>query len=160
MEGTMRILLPLPSLLHKLFADSLGAKGLGAAAAVIVEYLLPVQGSRDMAIAAGALLVLDTLTGAWAAFVSGRKVSSAKFARVVSKVFGYFSCLVVCAVAMRTVPGASGLLPTAIAVVLGFIIATEGISILENVGRMGVKTPPFLTKWLRDRLKDKPEETV
>jgi len=152
MNDSVRLFLPLPEVLRKLFGDALAYKGVGALLAVLLDYLLPVQAPRDLALAAGGLIVLDTFTGLWAALVCGKKVSSAKFSRVLTKLFGYGSVVVVCAVATRAVPGAVGFQPTALAAVLGFVALTEGISILENVGRMGVKTPSFLKKWLRERL--------
>ena len=156
MNDALRLFSPLPEVFRRLFGDSLALKGWGALVAVLLDYLLPAQASRDLALAAGGLIVLDTFTGLWAAFVSGRKISSAKFSRVLTKLFGYGSVVVVCGVATRAVPGALGFQPTALAAVLGFVALTEGISILENVGRMGVKTPPFFKKWLRERLKDRP----
>ena len=158
MDEALRLLQPLPDMLRKLFADSLPVKALAGIVAAILDYLLPVAASRDLAIAAGVLILLDTGTGFWASMVSGKKISSAKFSRVLTNLLGYGSVVVVCGIATRSVPGAVALQPTALSFVLGFVILTESISILENVGKMGVKTPPFLKQWLKDRLKDKPNE--
>lgn len=104
-----------------------------------------------MAVAAFVLVALDTFTGFWASLVSGRRISSARFSRVLTKLLGYGSVVVVCSVASH-VPGVEGLQGVAVSGVLAFVTLTEGISILENVGRMGVKAPPFLLAWLRKRL--------
>lgn len=144
----------LPDVFRKLVADCWLPKALVAGAASVGEYLLPQEASRELALAAALLVLLDTGTGMWASLVSGKKVSSARFSRVFSKLFGYGSVVAVCGVATHSVPVADGLVPG----VLGFVTMTEGISILENVGRMGVKAPPFLLDWLRKRLKEKPSD--
>lgn len=131
-------------------------KGATAALVPLIDYFLPLQASRELAVAAILLVALDTITGIWAALVRGRKVSSSKFARVLSKLLGYGSVVIVCSVGSKAVPGAASLQAPAVCWVLGFVAITEGISILENVGRMGVKAPPFLLEWLRKRLKEKP----
>ncbi|MBN9503834.1 MAG: hypothetical protein BGO01_08845 [Armatimonadetes bacterium 55-13] len=158
MHDAFRFFTPLPEVFRKLWADLWLPKTVAAGLAGLLDYLLPEHGSRDLALAAAALILLDTATGFWAALVSGKRVSSAKFSRVLTKLLGYGSVVVVCGVASHAVPGAAGFQPVAISGVLGFVVLTEGISILENVGRMGVKAPPFLMDWLRKRLKEKPEE--
>ena len=154
----MAIFSLLPDVFRKLLADAWWPKVWGAGVASLLDYLLPLEASRELALAAGVLVLLDTATGVWAAFVSGRRVSSARFSRVFSKLLGYGSVMVVCGVATHVAPGAEALQPLAVSAVLGFVTMTEGISILENVGRMGVKAPPFLLDWLRKRLKERPSD--
>ena len=157
-QQAIRLFLPLPDIFRKLFADLWISKGLAAALASAVTYFLP-GASYDLAIGAYVLICLDTMTGFWASVVTGHKITSARLSRVLTKLFGYGSVVVVCSVAAHSVPGAEPLHAIAVSGVCGWIILTEGVSILENVGKMGVTAPPFLLGWLRKRLADQGVET-
>ena len=148
----LRLLLPFPDVLRKLFLDTVPAKGMAAMLGGLLEYLLPGQAAKEMVGAAVAFIILDTVTALYAVAVTGKKIESAKAARVLSKLIGYFSVVAVCSVATSTIPGASGLQGRMISAVLGFVLLTEGISIIENVGKMGVKTPLFIRKRLKAML--------
>jgi len=157
MSEAYRLLIPLPDVLRKLFADLWLPKISEAALEGLLRYFLPGV-SQDIATGAAILIGLDTVTGCWAAFVSGKTISSARFARVLTKLLGYGSVVVVCAVAAHTISGATDVQAIAVSGVLGYVITTEGISILENVGHMGVKAPPALMAWLRQRVIEANEE--
>ncbi|MBN9503640.1 MAG: hypothetical protein BGO01_20655 [Armatimonadetes bacterium 55-13] len=156
MHEALRLFLPLPEFLKKLFADAWLLKGLAGILAAILDYTIPMA-SRDIAYTAAVLILLDTATGVWAGIVSGKQITSARFSRVLTKFFGYGAVVYVCSAATKTLAGTGQLQSTAISGVLGFVVLTEGISILENVGKMGVKAPPFLKQWLKARLKDQVE---
>ena len=68
----------------------------------------------DFAIAAGLLITFDTVTGVWSTIVTGHKITSAKFSRVLTKCIGYGSVVIVCSVATHTIPGAEGFQPVAV----------------------------------------------
>jgi phage-related holin len=152
MDDALRLFAPLPEVFRKLFATFLPSKALTAFFAVVLEYLFPLQVLRDAAIAAGVLIILDTATGFWASVVTKKQITSAKLSRVLTKMFGYGAVVVVFAVLGHSVPGLDGTQTFSVTLVLVFVTLTEGISILENVGRMGLKVPRFLRDQLREQL--------
>lgn len=157
MENAFRFLAPLPKLWVAFFTDTWIGKIIAAAFAGALEYLFPIETGRAMAVGAMSLILVDTLTGWYAATVAGNKITSAKFSRVLTKILGYGSIVIVAAVAAHTLPGTQDYQHVAVSGVVGFVIVTEGISILENVAKMGLASPPWLKKWLKERLKDKPD---
>lgn len=138
--------------LGKLFLDAPFAKYVAGVTGAAWGWLFPDQGVRDAALAAGLLILLDTLTGLWAAIVTGKAIRSAKFGRALSKVLGYGSVVAVCAVVTRHVPGASGWQSTSVSAVVTLVIATEAISILENVRKLGIRLPFGMERLLEERL--------
>lgn len=114
-----------------------------------VSYVLPTQTLRDLAIGLGVFVVLDTVTGIIAARVDGHAVSSAKFSRLLTKLIGYLSVVLVATLAARNVPNFSDLAPAATAATLSLAMVTEGISILENLDRMGMPVPKFIREAFR-----------
>lgn len=101
-----------------------------------------------------AFVTLDYITGLGAAFVGKRLDSRIGHRGIVRKV-GFF-VLVAIAHLLDTVTGMGApILKTA---VLWYLIATEGISITENLGEMGVPIPKTLLDAL-ERLKTKKDET-
>jgi phage-related holin len=118
------------------FQEGEGAlKAVVVLVAAILSYVFPTGEHQEAAAAAAILVVLDTLTGVAAAFVERRPRSSKTFARALAKTFAYLSACIVAGIAERiifrgdTVPVLMG--------VLWMIIATEAVSVLENVERMG-----------------------
>ena len=101
--------------------------GIGAA----MYYVFPGEQLRSAAIAAFILILLDTVTGIAAAVAKGQPRSSKRFARVVTKLLGYMSVCVAAAIVEKTIMRGAGL-PITLAA-LWLIIATEGLSIIENV---------------------------
>lgn len=132
----------------KLVADMPAAKAVAAVIGGAIAYCLPDQGARDTATAAVVLILLDTLTGVVAARSSGQAISSARLSRALVKLLGYGSVLIVAAICARMVPGATGLSGASVGAVLGLVVATEALSVLENVHRMGLKVPFGLEKFL------------
>lgn len=114
--------------------------GEGMVKAVIVglmagaTYVFPTKDLQDTAVAAAVLVVLDTLTGITAAFVEKKPRTSAAFGRVLAKAFAYLSVCAVAAVVEKTILKGSGLSISMGAIWL--VIATEGISVIENVERI------------------------
>lgn len=126
----------------KLFAGIFGA---------VLGYLFPTSAVQSTAMAVAALIVTDTITGFWAAYrCPDTKVSSRRFARLLDKLVGYLALCLVASVAARETPG---LQPTVlVTAVLYGVMAQEGLSILENVHRMGLWNAPWLKKMFRDGL--------
>lgn len=83
-----------------------------------------------------ALVVLDTLTGVWAARQEGRSIRSAVMkVRGLSKLFLYFTVLLLGGLVDR----ALGL--GVLAFALGFLVVTEALSVVENLGRIAPEHP-------------------
>jgi toxin secretion/phage lysis holin len=116
---------------------------------MILDYLLPTDAAKGMAIGAAVFIALDTVTGVWAAIVKKKAFTSQRFARIGSKLIGYSAVVIVCAVATNALPAARGMQETAICGVIGFVLATEGLSILENVAKMGLPVPQRLKDILK-----------
>lgn len=98
------------------------------------------------------LVTLDTLTGVLAARLSGIKITSAKFGRLLVKILAYCSVLIVVAVVGKSIVGLNQWQePTCTAVITAMIL-TEGISILENVNLMGFRGFGWISKLLAKHL--------
>ncbi len=90
------------------------------------------------------MVILDYITGVSAAFYL-KQASSAKGFRGIVKKVVLFAVVAVAVLIDRLVFHSSGILRGA---VIGFFIANEGISILENAGRMGLPVPKKLLQAL------------
>jgi phage-related holin len=120
----------------------------------LLNYLLPTSATQQMVMAAAILIMLDTFTGVMASESTGKAITSAKFGRVIVKFIGYAIAVSVVGLAANTVPGGKPAHEFLTSTLIAFIICTEGISIFENLDRMGVPLPKSIVKWLRGRKKD------
>ncbi|MBW6395553.1 phage holin family protein [Thermus sp. SYSU G05001] len=83
-----------------------------------------------------ALVVLDTLTGIWASLREGRSVRSGIMkVKSLGKLFLYFAALLLAALVDK------GLGLGAVDLTLGLLIATEALSVLENLQRIAPAHP-------------------
>lgn len=94
------------------------------------------------------LMIFDTILGVIATYQEGQAITSRKFSRVVQKGAVYMMSISAGYFADLTVAGSGIQLiqPTMIA----FVGVTEFISILENMGRLGYKTPQRLLNQLKE----------
>ena len=92
-------------------------------------------------------IVIDYLTGVLAALYEKRLNSETGFRGILKKVV--ILLIVVLAHMIENAAGVSGIRD----IVIGFYIANEGISVLENAGRMNVPVCKNFTKYL-EQLKD------
>ncbi|EWG11691.1 phage holin family protein [Cytobacillus firmus] len=104
-----------------------------------IAYLL--GGIDKLLIAFVILMVLDYLTGV-AAAIYDKKVSSKSAFKGLMKKGAMFS-LVIVATQMDIILGNEGQFIRY--AMLMFLIGTEGISLIENLGRLDVKLPKFLS---------------
>ena len=125
------------------FKISMAAVGAG------IAYLFPTEAIRESLFGAGFLLVVDSVTGIWASLVTGKPIESKRAVRVISKIVGYAAAAATVSVAFKLLPPLADFREQAINAVVWLVIATEAISILENVNTMGVRLP----KWLHAALK-------
>lgn len=126
--------------------------GVAAIIAGVASYFL---GGLDSLISVFAtILIIDTATGMLKSWNNGT-YESKKFRQGFIKKIGYIIGIIF-AVQLDVLAGSSGILRNA---VITFFIANEGMSIIENLGEMGVNFPDVLknaVKSLKD--KDKNEE--
>lgn len=100
---------------------------------------------NDAIVAVIMLMVIDTGLGVAAVVYEGEAITSRKFSRVLHKGIVYMLSIAAGHFLDITMPYA-----LAQSTMLGFIAVTEFISILENIGRMGFKTPKKLLNQLKD----------
>lgn len=147
-------------ILSKMFADVAVPKWVIACLAAVCGYFFPDASQREAACTCFAFVMLDTLTGVTATVwekkngISNEPISSARFSRVVVKLLSYFSTVCVVVGANHNIPGAKQYQGASVTLVLVLILATEGISVLENCKRMGFTIPLGLDVWLQERLKN------
>lgn len=91
------------------------------------------------------LIIIDTIFAISAAFIEGQPITSRHFSRVLYKSIVYFMAISAGYFADLTIP--FNLIQ---ATMVAFVGATEFISILENMGRMGYETPKKLLNQLKD----------
>ncbi len=100
-----------------------------------------------------AMIVLDYLSGVIAAVINRELSSSVGFRGILKKVL----FLIIAGVAniADSLIGLNGMGQNA---VIGFLIANEGLSILENAGRCGLKKPQALIAMLKQLQTDEAEK--
>jgi len=145
-----------PYFVHNLFSfiDGAGiAKAVTVGLGLSIQYLFGNQTEIDAVYGAAILVVVDSFTGIAVAFKTQTPRTSQRLGRVLTKIFGYLAVIIVAAVTKRAM-GPVATIPLVNAV-LWLIIATEGLSILENVDQLGVGKFPVLGKILSSVLESK-----
>ncbi len=143
-----------PIYLARAFTDSALFKYFIAALVSMSEYLFGTEVTRNAAIAAAGLMLLDTITGAIAAKVAGPGWKSGKFSRVLVKFVSYGSAIIVAAVVTHHLPGMSSLQELSVTTVVSLILCTEALSVLENIDRMGFKGFGWIRKILAGKIEE------
>lgn len=98
-------------------------------------------------------MALDILTGTGQAFIN-KNVNSSWVSGIFKK-GGILVCVII-GVQLDTMTGQVNVFRAAVCY---FFVSNEGISILENLGKMGVKLPAFLTDALEQLQKGKDYES-
>lgn len=119
----------------------------------LVSYVFPDSATKTLALFALILLTVDTISGVMAAIHEGKRITSSAFKRVLEKFLGYSFVVLVAslcahAVSMHWKDANAVAIAISAGAALAWIILVEGISILENVRRMGVAVPAFLVRRL------------
>ena len=118
---------------------------------ITLAYLL---GGVDNLVAALAIfMICDYITGIMVGFKE-KKVNSYRAFRGLTKKVGMLVFVIIANQLDMITGNQNGFLRDTM---LTFLIATEGISIIENVGRLGVTPPAFIKKTL-EQLSDKEDE--
>jgi toxin secretion/phage lysis holin len=92
------------------------------------------------------LVIADFITGVAAAKKEGIPIRSKSVRRTAMKLTAYFFMIAVGHVSEQALPEFAGVLDETIT---GYLVATELISILENMGRLGYSTPFKLIEKLK-----------
>lgn len=100
---------------------------------------------QDALIAIVMLMTMDTILGIAATWKEGEPITSRRFSRVVMKGIVYFTSISAGYFADLTIP-----FNFVQGTMVAFVGVTEFISILENVGRLGYKTPKKLLNDLKE----------
>lgn len=141
--------------------DAWAVKLAVAGAAAGLEYILPTDVLKSSATALLVLIVIDWLTGILASVKESVRITSARMREGVIKHIGYALLVIAASVMFRTLDSYLAgvqLTPAALAVMLVYLGATEFKSVLENLGRMGVKVPKWARSFARAMVKKFSEE--
>ena len=130
---------------------SIVVKSISAGLITAISYLL---NGWDTALQTLCLfMVIDFITGILKSIVN-KELSSQICLKGIVKKCCYFILVIVAVALDRLYPEAQGLVRT---LVCYFLVATDGISILENIGAAGVPYPKLL-KNIMEQLTDKSDE--
>lgn len=131
----------------------IAVKSVSAGLLTVVSYLL---NGWDTALQTLCLfMAIDFITGILKGIIN-KKLNSQTCLKGIIKKCCYFLLVIVAVALDRLYPEAQGLVRT---LVCYFLVATDGISILENVGECGVPYPKFLKNML-EQLKSKSDDGV
>lgn len=104
----------------------------------------------DAMVAVSMLMLFDTITGMWASRMEGLAWTSPRFAKKIRQMILYSISISAAHFLDQTVPGEWMQFSA-----IGFVAANEFISILENIGRMGFKTPKSILNSLKEKYESK-----
>ncbi len=132
------------------FIDGFEVKAVMGSMIAILAYLFdPTQHAALLALFI--LILADFCFGVTASRKEGQPLRSSKVRRTAIKMTVYFAIVAMTRITENAIPLLSFMDET----LVGFLAATELLSILENVGRMGYAVPAKLTKVLGDYTKNK-----
>lgn len=131
--------------------DTLGRWALGAAGAVIA-WLSPGDSLAAIGTALIALVVADFATGIRVALRRGEFISSRLWNRLADKAVAYGGVFVLAIAVRKGLPDYPWL-AHGVELLIALVAAGEAISILENVGRLGVPVAGRLARALKVRLR-------
>lgn len=124
-------------------------RGIGAGIAAVFTYVF--GGADAWLVGLIVVVALDYVSGILAAVIRGELSSRKGFVGILKKVLLF--CVVGVANIIDVSTGAGGVLR---ALSIGFLMANEGISVLENAGRCGVPLPQKLLRVL-EQLREESE---
>ena len=131
-------------------ADFLRAVCAGAAA--LMTYIF--GGADNWLLGLAVLVIADYVSGVIAAFIKNELNSKRGLAGILKKVLLF--CVVAVANIIDNATDAGGVLRSA---AIGFLMANEGVSVLENSARCGVKLPKKLMAALEQLCEDNDNES-
>lgn len=112
--------------------------------AFLFAYLASVfKGNYDILVSLYLMILIDTITGVYVA-IRAQTVSSRGFYRVAIKCLVYFAMLLISRLVDKHCP-----LNLSSTIMDSFLVITEAISILENLGKLGFPVPTKLLAMLK-----------
>lgn len=137
-------------------------KWLVALIGAIAAYIFPTEGLIVEFAATAALIGIDTITGIIASITEQKPVTSNGFVRVLGKLIGYASVVCVVSILFRYIPGLTDWRIPAITAVMVLVMMTEGISIIENAKRLGIRVPNWIGETIQHHFDpdQKPKEAT
>ena len=125
----MRDIAVFPKVIAQMFDGRYAVfKWVTALIAGMAGWAFPLQAQKDAALGAFCMVLLDTLTGVVAAWQLKQPLTSAKFGRVLVKLLGYGSVIVVVGWITHLVPAEIAGKAFGMTATLWFVFATEAIS--------------------------------
>lgn len=117
---------------------------------IVLTTVIYLLGGVDIALKSLLIVIcIDYITGVLSAIYNKKLNSKVGFKGIIKK-FSYF-CIIALSVIIDKILGQTGVVRS---LVLYFFVANDGISILENVGELGIPLPQKLTEVL-EQLKKK-----
>ncbi len=132
--------------------------GLASSIGVLVAVAYPSDALRAAVLFAGMMVAVDCITGVFASWWAGEKITSRKLIRSAFKVTVYLAlpAIVFWSFIHIGMHGISAQTATALA---SFLIGVELYSVLENLRKAEIVDAPWLIKILDGRFKDRNEES-
>lgn len=120
---------------------------------ILLTFFIYFLGGFDIALKSLLIvIIIDYITGLISAFYRKKLNSKVGFKGIIKK-FCYI-CVVGLSVALDNLCNTSGVIRT---IVIYFFVANDGLSILENLGKIGIKFPKKLIQSL-EQLKNESED--
>lgn len=135
--------------LSKLAIDHPWLKAIVTAGGGVVSWLFPGAWDKKAVFAVITLLLLDFVTGITAAWASGQRLQSAKAKRWVGRFIGYAVAILIAALIPRLMEGLSSYQEVMVAMICGPMVATELISLIENLEKLNVPGVDVLRRLLQ-----------
>lgn len=131
--------------------------GVASSVGVLFAIAYPSDALRAAVLFAGMMVAVDCITGVFASWWAGEKITSRKLVRSAFKVTVYLSlpAIVFWAFVHIGMKGVSAQTATTLA---SFLIGVELYSILENLKKAGIVDAPWLVKILDGRFKNSGNE--
>lgn len=121
-----------------------------AGAAAVLTYIF--GGADNWLLGLAVLVIADYISGVSAAYINGTLNSKRGLAGILKKVLLF--CVIAVANIVDRATGAGGVLRSA---AVGFMMANEGVSVLENCARCGIRLPRRLMAALEQLRGEDPE---
>lgn len=122
----------------------------------VLGYIFHTAAVADMALVALIMVILDMISGMVAAWQTGEAISSRRASRSIAKLLAYSCGVAGVSLAFKVIPGIGEARVVAITAVLGLVILTELISVMENMDKLGLKVIP---SWVKNIVRDAASRT-
>jgi len=139
----------MPAYIYRIVWDA-PVKWLFAALSWLLTFVAPTTTVQNLCLGAFAMMLIDTLTGIWAARATKQQITSARFGRLLTKMCGSGILILIFAITCQVVDGLRVLQPYVISAIATAILFTELVSNVENLKRMGIGLPHWVMSFLEE----------